>query len=249
MAMSTSSASGITATVADEVWIRPAFSVTGTRWTRWEPPSNRNRRHAVSPFTNAVAWLTPPIGERSYAKISNVQPFRAAQARYISTSSPANKLASSPPSAPRNSSITFFPSSGSGGMSNTFNCSSNASSCDIPSRISASSDDRSSGEADSISSFAASTFPSTDLYVRMHSMSGPICLYLRDASRSLFWSPSTSCEVRLSSNCSKSARMASSLANTMFRLRRAELAGSSGEEFGWLLQHARDPQLHRNDVA
>ena len=32
-------ASGITATVAVEVWIRPCDSVAGTRWTRWVPPS------------------------------------------------------------------------------------------------------------------------------------------------------------------------------------------------------------------
>ncbi len=36
---STSSASGRTATVAVEVWIRPEDSVTGTRWTRWTPDS------------------------------------------------------------------------------------------------------------------------------------------------------------------------------------------------------------------
>ena len=34
MATSTSSASGSTVTVADEVWTRPLASVTGTRWTR-----------------------------------------------------------------------------------------------------------------------------------------------------------------------------------------------------------------------
>ena len=38
--ISTASASGITATVAAEVWIRPCDSVLGTRWTRWTPPSN-----------------------------------------------------------------------------------------------------------------------------------------------------------------------------------------------------------------
>ncbi len=40
---STSSASGSTATVAAEVWIRPCDSVTGTRWTRCTPDSCRNR--------------------------------------------------------------------------------------------------------------------------------------------------------------------------------------------------------------
>ena len=32
-----------TATVAAEVWIRPALSVWGTRWTRWVPDSNLKR--------------------------------------------------------------------------------------------------------------------------------------------------------------------------------------------------------------
>ncbi len=36
---STSSASGSTATVAADVWIRPEDSVAGTRWTRCAPPS------------------------------------------------------------------------------------------------------------------------------------------------------------------------------------------------------------------
>ena len=42
---STSSASGRTATVADEVWTRPCDSVTGTRWTRCGPASNFMRDH------------------------------------------------------------------------------------------------------------------------------------------------------------------------------------------------------------
>ena len=39
MAISTSSTSGMTATVAVEVWMRPCASVDGTRWTRWTPDS------------------------------------------------------------------------------------------------------------------------------------------------------------------------------------------------------------------
>ena len=37
--MSISSASGSTATVAVEVWMRPWLSVLGMRWTRWTPLS------------------------------------------------------------------------------------------------------------------------------------------------------------------------------------------------------------------
>ena len=40
---STSSASGMTATVTVEVWIRPLASVAGTRWTRCTPLSCLSR--------------------------------------------------------------------------------------------------------------------------------------------------------------------------------------------------------------
>ncbi len=43
MSTSTSAASGSTKTPAAEVWMRPADSVTGTRCTRWTPPSKRSR--------------------------------------------------------------------------------------------------------------------------------------------------------------------------------------------------------------
>ncbi len=48
--MSTSSASGSTATVAAEVWIRPWVSVAGTRWTRCTPDSRRS-----SPYASGAA--------------------------------------------------------------------------------------------------------------------------------------------------------------------------------------------------
>ena len=46
---STSSASGITATVAAEVWMRPWVSVAGTRCTRWVPASNLRWLYTRSP--------------------------------------------------------------------------------------------------------------------------------------------------------------------------------------------------------
>src|SRR5659263_754002 len=46
---STSSASGITATVTVDVWIRPPASVAGTRWTRWTPLSYFRRLYAPRP--------------------------------------------------------------------------------------------------------------------------------------------------------------------------------------------------------
>ena len=57
---STSSASGSTATVAAEVWIRPWVSVAGTRCTRCTPDSRRSRPKAPSPRTATIASLRPP---------------------------------------------------------------------------------------------------------------------------------------------------------------------------------------------
>ena len=58
---STSSTSGSTVTVDDDVWIRPWLSVAGTRCTRCGPPSNLRLRQAVSPLTSNVMSLNPPM--------------------------------------------------------------------------------------------------------------------------------------------------------------------------------------------
>ena len=55
--ISTSSASGSTATVAAEVWMRPPASVAGTRWTRWTPLSYFSRAKTLRPVIEAVASL------------------------------------------------------------------------------------------------------------------------------------------------------------------------------------------------
>ncbi len=57
--MSTSSASGSTATVAAEVWMRPCASVAGTRCTRCTPLSRRSRPNAASPFDLEDRFLDP----------------------------------------------------------------------------------------------------------------------------------------------------------------------------------------------
>ena len=54
---STSSASGSTATVAAEVWMRPLASVSGTRCTRWTPDSNFSRANTPRPVTLAMISL------------------------------------------------------------------------------------------------------------------------------------------------------------------------------------------------
>ena len=53
MSTSTSSASGSTMTVAEDVWTRPCDSVTGTRWTRWVPASCFMRVQTASPLSSA----------------------------------------------------------------------------------------------------------------------------------------------------------------------------------------------------
>ena len=57
MSTSTSAASGSTVTVAEEVWMRPWLSVTGTRCTRCGPPSWCSRGHTPSPRNRKVmSW-------------------------------------------------------------------------------------------------------------------------------------------------------------------------------------------------
>ena len=55
--MSISSASGSTATVAAEVWMRPWFSVSGTRCTRCTPDSNFIRANTPLPVMLATISL------------------------------------------------------------------------------------------------------------------------------------------------------------------------------------------------
>ena len=57
MSMSTSSASGSTATVAADVWMRPDASVAGTRWTRCTPDSNFSLAKTPLPDTLAMISL------------------------------------------------------------------------------------------------------------------------------------------------------------------------------------------------
>ena len=57
ISISTSSASGSTATVAAEVWMRPPASVSGTRWTRCTPDSNFSFENTPRPDTVAMISL------------------------------------------------------------------------------------------------------------------------------------------------------------------------------------------------
>ena len=51
------SASGITATVHADVWMRPCASVSGTRCTRWPPDSNLSFEYAPWPTMRAITSL------------------------------------------------------------------------------------------------------------------------------------------------------------------------------------------------
>ena len=57
MSISMSSASGSTATVAADVWMRPALSVAGTRCTRCTPLSNLSRANTPWPVIEAMISL------------------------------------------------------------------------------------------------------------------------------------------------------------------------------------------------
>ena len=114
---STSSASGMTATVTVEVWMRPWVSVSGTRWTRWTPLSNFRRLYTSGPSTEKTISFTPPSSVSLALMVSHCQPRLAAYIVYMRHRLWANKAASSPPAPARISKITLFSSSASLGIS------------------------------------------------------------------------------------------------------------------------------------
>ena len=118
---STASASGITATVAAEVWIRPAASVAGTLCTRWTPDSYLSREKAPSPSITTTASLIPPspVSDESVTEVFHR--LDSAYRPYMRKSSPAKSAASSPPVPARISRMTLRRSFGSTGNNNTFN--------------------------------------------------------------------------------------------------------------------------------
>ena len=109
---STSSASGSTATVAALVWIRPWLSVSGTRCTRCGPPSYFSRDHASSPFTTNETSRNPPC--RTAGSTAPRASSRASRrsAGTCGTGRRPRGCASSPPSVPWITTMTFLPSFG-----------------------------------------------------------------------------------------------------------------------------------------
>ena len=99
--------------------MRPWLSVTGTRCTRCGPPSCFMRVHTPSPLTRNVTSLSPPRSLGVGAEHLDLPALAGGVGRYISNRSLAKRLASSPPSAPRISTITLRPSLGSCGSSSS----------------------------------------------------------------------------------------------------------------------------------
>ena len=75
---STSSASGSTATVAVEVWMRPPDSVTGTRCTRCTPDSYFSLLNTPLPEISSVLSLMPPNSVEPSSISSHFQPCESA---------------------------------------------------------------------------------------------------------------------------------------------------------------------------
>ena len=72
--MSASSASGSTATVAVEVWMRPCDSVVGTRCTRCTPLSYLSRPYTAFPPMLAMTSRMPPPSPSESDRTSTPQP-------------------------------------------------------------------------------------------------------------------------------------------------------------------------------
>src|SRR5699024_10706586 len=90
----TSSGSGKTSTPAADVCTRPWDSVTGTRCTRWTPPSNFSRDHTPSldgcrARMDSDASLTPPRSDSVAPSIWTTHPCFSAYRVYIRASSEA----------------------------------------------------------------------------------------------------------------------------------------------------------------
>ena len=114
---STSSTSGITATVAVEVCTRPCDSVAGTRCTRCTPASHLSCEYTDSPTSSTTISLYPPESAGFWLTIVAFHPSFCACLWYIFHRSPAQMPASSPPVPARISSMMFFSSRGSLGSS------------------------------------------------------------------------------------------------------------------------------------
>src|SRR5262249_59235327 len=76
--MSTSSASGSTATVTADVWTRPCCSVCGTRCTRCTPLSYFMREYTPLPSMMAITSFSPPTPDSEVDSTSTFQRWASA---------------------------------------------------------------------------------------------------------------------------------------------------------------------------
>ena len=124
--ISTSSASGNTATVTAEVWTRPCCSVSGTRCTRCAPLSYLSLEYAPRPSIMAITSLRPPTPDSELDMTSTFQRCDSAYREYMRNISAANSDDSSPPVPARISRMTLRSSLGSLGNSKSLRSSSAA---------------------------------------------------------------------------------------------------------------------------
>ena len=82
ISISTSSASGNTATVAVDVWILPPLSVSGTLWTLWTPDSYFSLEYAPFPIIMKTISLYPPIPISFDDIVSTLKPHLSAYLTY-----------------------------------------------------------------------------------------------------------------------------------------------------------------------
>ena len=130
--------------------------MTGTRCTRWTPPSCFSRVQASFPRTMNTTSVNPPMSDGRAPSGSTTQARAVARPWYMSWRSRANRFASSPPSAPRISTMTVLPALGSRGSNRTRSSPSSRAISSSRLEISSWSWSRSSPSADSRSSRAAS---------------------------------------------------------------------------------------------
>mmetsp|Transcript_31469 Transcript_31469/g.68796 ORF Transcript_31469/g.68796 Transcript_31469/m.68796 type:complete len:259 (+) Transcript_31469:753-1529(+) len=125
---STSSTSGITATVAVEVCTRPPLSVAGTRCTRCTPASHFSFEYTLNPVTSMITSLYPPMSASAEDAMDTFHPSFSAKREYMRIRSPHQIPASSPPVPARTSSMMLRSSRGSLGSSRRVSCSSSVAS-------------------------------------------------------------------------------------------------------------------------
>ena len=148
--------------------------------------------HTSLPFKMNVIVVNPPISEGWLLSTSSFQPRLLAKLAYISYKSRANRFASSPPSAPRISIMTFLFSFGSFGIRSCLSCVSSDSRVICAALISSRRSSRSVPSASVSISLAVSISSFDDLISRIHFTIFSSSLYLLATFAYSTWSDSRS---------------------------------------------------------